>query len=322
MNILVLKDWNIGLGEFDDHWDGIMAAFNEISRKHSLMFVTKLNEIQGVVRVHDLNVHSDHSAGLTRWIPLVEAEEWDVIICWGSLDRPWHNYLDEYSCPKILCHAGGPTDHPNNSMFDVFCCESQVYIDQYKALGKKAVRAFGTNTKIFYNEPRSAKVFDSIYPASFCFHKNHELYARAVGPRGLTVGNFNEQNIVGKMYQLNTPVMGRVSSETLRSLYNMSRTTVIPCGTNGGAQRVVLESMACGVPVIVAEDNDKCVEFVEESGFGRVVIPVEEEIRTAVRELCETPMDPSLGVNYVKSKWTEYDYAMHIMDAVSIARAS
>ena len=321
MNILVLKDWNTSIVEFKEHWDGIMQAFCEISRKHRVLFMTKIDEFEGIQDINGLCVLSDRQPMLTKTIPLVEREDWDAIVAWGSLDRPWHQYLDEYSCPKVLCHAGGPTGHPNAKFFDAFCCESQVYIDAYKSQGKKAVRAFGTNTKIFRREARTPKLIDAIYPASFCYHKNQELFARAMGGKGLCVGNFNEQNIVGTVLSMGTPVLGRVSSEALCDLYNMSRVTIIPCGPQGGAQRVVLESMACGTPVIVASDNDKCVEFVEESGFGQVVEPIGAEIRRIAENTVANPPDPSLGTEYVKSKWTEHHYANSILEAISIAKS-
>ena len=89
----------------------------------------------------------------------------------------------------------------------------------------------------------------------------------------------------------------------------MSSTVCIPSGPDGGSQRVVLESFACGVPVICSKDNDKCAEFVRESGFGKLVDPIPELFRDAVNELVAAPLDPQVGVDYIRSKWTEYHYA-------------
>lgn len=319
MNIAVLKDWNTTYEEFAEHWDGIMAAFWEIAKRHPLLFVTKIDGHEGMLTFRNVSVYSNHEN--KKITPLVEQEEFDAVICWGSLDRPWHQYLDEYLCPKILCFAGGPTEHPNLKHFDVICVESKIYEDKFRAQGKKAIRAFGTNTSVFRYEGRTPKVIDALYPASFCFHKNHELFARAMQNCGLAVGNYNEQSIVGRVLQIGTPTLPRVSSETLRDLYNMSHCVVLPGGPDSGSQRVVLEAFACGTPVVVMSDNDKCREFVEESGFGRVVEPIDREIRDTVEELMMQRLDPMLGINYVKSKWTEHHYASSILEAISIAKS-
>lgn len=315
MNILFVKDWNTTYEEFADHWDGIMAAISEIGKKHKVTFVTKLGENNYEFDRWHMHVVSNH--GQFPFNPHL----YDAVVCWGSLDRPWHYLLRGYDGPKVLCFAGGPTNHPYRQFFDAMCAESKVYEDTFLKQGFKVVRAFGTNTKIFRLERRTPKAFQALYPASFCFHKNQELFARAMGSFGLCVGNHNEISIVGKVIQLGTPVLRRVSSEALADLYNMSSCVVLPGGPNSGAQRVVLESMACGTPVVVASDNDKCREFVEESGFGIVVEPVEREIQEAVRELIANPPDPLGGVNYVQSKWTEEHYAFSILKAISIAKS-
>lgn len=319
MNVLILKDWNTSFNEFSEHWDGIMAAFWEIARRHRTLFVTKIDGHEGMMTFKDVSVYSNHEN--KKITPLVEQEEFDAVICWGSLDRPWHQYLDEYLCPKILCFAGGPTQHPNLKHFDVVCVESQVYEDRFRAQGVKVIRAFGTNTKLFAYESKTPKVIDALYPASFCFHKNHELFARAMEGHGLCVGNYNELSIVGRVLQYGTPTIRRVSSEVLCDLYNMSHCVVLPGGPDSGSQRVVLEAFACGTPVVVMSDNDKCREFVEESGFGKVVEPIDTEIRDAVEELMMERLAPNIGVGYVKSKWTESHYAESILQAISIAKS-
>lgn len=316
MKISFLKDWSDEPSELFDTEDGIIAAIRILASKHDLTFYTRKPSIftgaltytlKGVKVVHldDIDISN-------------QVNNCDVLLSWGSLDRPWHQKIQSLKIPKILLFAGGPTDHYYLRGFNHVCVESRVYEEAFKAQGVSVSRSFGTNTEVFFREGRTPKVFDALYPASFCFHKNQELFARSVDSRGLAVGRFNEPSIVGKCLQLGTPVLGRVSSASLCNLYNMCYTTVVPCGTNGGAQRVVLESMACGTPVIVASDNDKCVEFVKESGFGRIVEPVGIEIREAIEELISHPLDPQIGLDYIQSKWTQHHYAKSLEEAINL----
>lgn len=292
MKIAFVKDWHDDPEHLAGNKDGILAAIDLLAKRHDLCFISR---------------HTDAGLGNLAYA--------DAILCWGSLDRPWHGQLPKH-IPALLCFAGGPLDHPFLANFRHVFVESAVYETAFRARGISVSRAFGTNESLFRPEPRTPKIFDAIYPASFCFHKNQELFARALGSRGLCVGPQNELDIVGRCLALGTPVLGRVSSKTLCDLFNMARCTVIPNGPNGGSQRTVLESLACNVPVVLADDNDKCREFVEESRCGIIVPPIPEAIREAVDQLVQRPLPPC-GRDYVLSKWTAEHYANALEAGIS-----
>lgn len=316
MRILFAPDWSVPLDEQFCYQDGIREAVRLLSLKHKLLWVTGGRDSSISCQSYRLNlVNNEH-----KMLALVDSFKPDVLLCWGSLDRPWHRSLHERypKLPKVLCFAGGPTDQVAKSYFNVIVVESQKYLDDFTKIGVAAMRGFGTNTKVFKNMKRP-KVWDAIYPASLCFHKNIELFCKATNERGLCVGNYNEHTIVSKVLQIGTNLLSRVDSTALAHLYNMSRVTLITAGPDGGAQRVVLESMACGTPVIVMSDNDKCVEFVTESGFGKVTHPIEEEIRDSLQGLISAKLDPTLGINYVKKYWSENHYADSIEAAINKA---
>lgn len=312
MNIAFLHDWTMPLNEYLDNEDGLPAAIEVIAKSHQVAWYTSGPGL------------TFHHKGYT--LHLVPTEEYlatliatqlpDVIIAWGSLDRPWHKLVHDRfkSTPKVLCFAGGPRNHIAKSYFQVIVCESQVYIDDFTKLGVTAVRGFGTNMQIF--RPLGIpKVFNAIYPASFCFHKNLELFARTFEGAGLLVGNHNEPSVVSKVLSFGTPILPRVSSRALSYLYNISHATVITGGPESGSQRIVLESMSCGVPVIVMSDHDRCTEFITSSGFGRICHPIDIEIRQAFKDLMDNPIDRNIGINYIASNWSESKYAEAILGA-------
>ncbi len=322
MKIAFIHDWTVPIEEQFEYKDGIRKAVQLLTKLHDVIYITGGESIATF----------SHTSPKTHLITndllgtCIDSFKPDVLLCWGSLDRPWHRSLHERykGLPKVLCFAGGPTEHVAKSYFNVIVCESQVYIDAFTKVGVTAMRGFGTNTELF-RKLNLPKKFDAIYPASLCFHKNIELFSRAMSDRGLVVGNHNEPTIASKVLSLGSHLMHRVNSETLCDLYNMSNVTVVTAGPDGGAQRVVLESMSCGTPVIVMSDHDRCVEFVEESGFGKVVHPVECEIRDAVDELIHDKMDPQDGVNYVRANWSEYNYMESLekacLEAINVRRS-
>lgn len=312
MKIAFFHDWTMPINEYLDNEDGLPRAIEVLAEKHNIQWYTGGHGLTFPYKGYTLHFVPTGQA-LTK---LVSIQPPDVLVCWGSLDRPWHQILHERfpSIPKVLCFAGGPRNHIATSYFRVIVCESQVYIDDFTKAGVAATRGFGTNTKVF--SPRGLpKVWNAIYPASLCFHKNIELFARSFEGAGLLVGNHNEPTLVSKALSFGTPPLHRVNSNTLADLYNMARTTVITAGPDGGAQRVVLESMACGIPVVIMSDHDRCLEFVKESNFGRICHPVDIEIRQAVADLIDSPLDRNIGINYVAAKWSEYHYAQAILDA-------
>lgn len=314
LNIAILHDWTMPLNEYLDNEDGMPRAIEVIAKTNQVCVYTGGQPLTMNHKGYKLNIVPSEVNLLER----LEAQKPDVIIGWGSLDRPWFQAIHERfkSTPKVLCFAGGPRNHIAKSYFNVIVCESQCYIDDFTKVGVTAVRGFGTNTDVF--RPLGLpKVWNAIYPASLCFHKNIELFARSFDGNGLCVGNHNEPTIASKVLSLGTPLMHRVNSRTLADLYNMARVTVITAGPEGGAQRVVLESMACGIPVIVMSDHDRCIEFVEESGFGIICHPIDIEIREAVDSILSgrNPMPFQSGVDYIKSKWSEYHYADALLDA-------
>lgn len=312
MRISFVHDWEMPVNEYLDNEDGLPKAIQLIAQNHNLQWITNGQNLTMSMGKYTLNSVPNEAT----LISLIKAHSPDVIVCWGGLDRPhWKLFHEVFkSTPKVLCFAGGPRHHIAKSYFNVIVCESQCYIDDFTRVGVTAVRGFGTNIDVF--RPLGLpKVWNAIYPASLCFHKNIELFARTFEGSGLCVGNHNENTIVSKVLSFGTPLMHRVNSRTLADLYNMSRVTVITAGPEGGAQRVVLESMACGIPVIVMSDHDRCIEFVEESRFGRVCHPVDTDIRETVQDLLNNMPDKFIGVNYIKSKWSQDHYAAAIIDA-------
>lgn len=313
LRIAFIKDWHDELEHIGGNADGILAAVAELSKRHDLRFFTHNKYGNRDIEFTENGINYVLTEQLDRhWEWIIQA---DVILSWGSLDRPWHARLPR-NVPAILCFAGGPTEHPHLHNFDHIVVESEVYFRSFSRHVVGVSRAFGTNTDIFRPEPRTPKIFDAIYPASFCYHKNQEVFARAMGPRGLAVGNYNVEDIVGKCLQFGTPTVRRVSSAALSDLYNMARVCVVPCGPSGGAQRVVLESFACGIPVVLADDNDKCAEFVTESGFGELAPPIPEAIRDAVERVIAKNLPPALGRDYIMSKWTHHHYAAALERAI------
>lgn len=239
----------------------------------------------------------------------VLAEEPDAILVFGDLSRPLLGELRDCGIPIAIAFSGGLYDEFED-VPDVIFVESQVYYDRFKKNGRNVIRAFGTNTDIFkpFSQP---KIFDACYPATMATWKRPELFAKAMGKRGIACGWFQpHEPHVWQTYQKHgCALLHHQNAESVNLIYNMSHTCVITADSTGGCQRTVLEAMAVGIPPVVMKDSDKTTEYVKESGYGVIVEPDVTEIRRVVGKLIRHPLDPQLGQDYINSKYTHHHYA-------------
>ena len=74
--------------------------------------------------------------------------------------------------------------------------------------------------------------------------------------------------------------------------------------------------MGCGVPVICCNDSPKNIEFIQDSGFGRITDPSGPSIRQAVEDLKNNPVDPYQLSAYVQEKWSGDVYAEQLLEGI------
>lgn len=232
------------------------------------------------------------------------------ILAWGSLDRPSFAGLKDYGVPVGLCFAGGPTEHPFSSIFDVIFVENDNYVTDFKKQGLPVVKAFGTNDRLF--RPKQLPIqWKGIYTASFAAWKRHHLFYEAIGDEGLAVGKVAEEEIdcFTSAKLTKTAIMPEVPYEVLPYLYNQSEIAIIPA--KAGGQRSVLEAMACNLFVIVCNDNVTTTEYVKDSFWGYAVDPTVEAIKEAIKKYdkSKNKIDLSLGRKYIENNYSAMQYA-------------
>jgi glycosyltransferase involved in cell wall biosynthesis len=286
-------------GRYKYQWrDGLAAAMKLIEQEHE-------------VRYFDFPLDGIHD-----FKP-------DVVLYWESpctlrgKDAANYQSVIDLPYPKALLFAGGPVDKDICHGFDLYFVESEINEREFEALGLPWKRAFGVNTQVMkpMNLP---KKWDGILFATFAGWKRHELFADALGNKGLAVGRVQETDMSGynRCMERGVEVMDEQTPEELAKLINQSDVAVNTAEFWGGGQRCTLEAMACGIPVIVTSDSPKNCEFVEESGFGVIVPPEVEPIKLAIEMIKEGQPFESQGVDYIQSKWTEKHYADSLLEGI------
>lgn len=283
------------------HWqDGLYAAMKLIEYDHEVRYydTTRLHEIA------DFNP--------------------DFVLYWEApctiLGKDAQNYRNVQSLPykKALLFAGGPLKKEWVEGFDVVFVESQVNEDDCKQQCINYRRAFGVNTQKMYPTGNNRSI-EGFLHATFAGWKRHELFAQALGSRGMVAGRTQEhdRNGYNECVALGVQICPELTADELRNLINQSWAVVNTADAWGGGQRCTLEAMACGTPVIAMTDSPKNCEFVDASGAGEIVDPNPQAIRDAIERI-----KPHIDVlskrahRYVQDKWTENHYASAILKGI------
>lgn len=285
-------------GRYGQWRDGLYAAMQILEKEHTVKYfdfpLTDIHDFKPDVVLY-----------------------WEAPCTFGGKDRL--NYWAVQGLPykKALLFAGGPIQDEWIEGFDLSFVESKLNEEEFAALGRPWKRAFGVNTQIF-KPVQQPKVFDGVFQATCASWKRHWLGAEAFGNKYAVMGRFQEEDPIGfiRVRAAGGLVLPELSAEAVSAMLSASHAVINTSDYWGGGQRTTLEAMACGIPPIVMEDSPKNREFVEESGFGAVAKPDFVSIREASWELKKRPQDPSIGVEYIKSRWTEQHYAAALLEGI------
>ena len=279
-----------------NHWnDGLRQAMRIIEREHEIKYFEPFEDIEAV----------------------------DVIIYWeapctiNGKNTEYYRKVQNNPIKKVLLFAGGPILDEGLFNFDLIFYESEINGDELKAKGYNCLKAFGINDEIF--KPMNLeKKYDGIMQGTFASWKRQGLFAKALGDKGLLCGRKQETDITpyNEAVQYGSNILLEQSYEDVAKLLNQSYMAVNTADCWGGGQRCTLEAMACGIPVIAMSDSPKNREYVEESGFGLVCEPQVEAIQKAVKQLKDNLLNPQIGIDYIKSKYTAKHYADNLLKGI------
>lgn len=313
MKIAFVHDWDVDYEQEFTWKDGLAAAIKDLATRHKVKFFVCADSTgrTGIIphAYFPIFVSDDIKKDVAEFKP-------DVIICWGDCTRPNAKSLSELGIPMALCFAGGDVQGETNRYFDHFFVESQVYYDRLEVMGKSVSRAFGTNTEIF-KPIKQAKLFDAVFPATYCEWKRHSLFAEAVkGLKTATAGwkyPDHEQWCYTIFDNQDNLTLPHISAESLSQLYGASRVCVVTSRSDGGSQRTVLEAMAMNLPVITMTDSDKTSEYVKDCGIGAVVDPDPKKIREAIEYWKDKQVNTR---DFIIAKYSEFTYAKALEEGI------
>lgn len=264
--------------------DGLMTAMDLIGKKHQVDWFMSGDE---------------------------PPDEYDWILVWGVSSVPFNFKLRAYKAKKALMCAGHADDTVNLNQFNAVFVESPLIYKQLKPYCRRLVHAFGVDTGFF--KPLSIpKCIDAVYPATFSLWKRQNLFAEAVGRRGLCFGVVQPDGVEDFDYcnQKGTVALGGLMPHSMMNvMYNVSRTCVITSWH--GSERTALEAMAVNVPVVVTNDNDLTCSLL--NGEGVITDPDPVSIRKAFEKALTMKVNTR---SYILKHYTAEIYAKKILEVI------
>lgn len=156
------------------HWnDGLREAMRHIEKKHKVEYVEPYDPLTGDVVLY-----------------------WEAPITAQGKHKEWYNQVRYVDKPKIMLFAGGEVRDEWCDGFDMFLVESEINEEDFDRIGRPWMRAFGVNERLFKPENLEKK-YDAFFQATFAGWKRHELFADAMGERGLCAGRRQEHDLNG-----------------------------------------------------------------------------------------------------------------------------
>lgn len=292
MKIAFVWDWTPEYWQSYTWADGLAAALVELQK-----------------RGHDIKAYADTDRVIPN--PMVKLRPinqldgtWpDVFLHWADMTRPhlWKHL--EYNKPMALCFAGGERITIQTEEWSHIFVESQTYFNTYKEGGFPVSMAFGTNTDLF-KPIQQAKIFDTIFPATFAAWKRHNIFAEATKDMLACAAGYMYQTHEQECWQVcvdaGNLVLPHISAQVLHRMYAASKTVAITSESVGGSQRTVLEALAMNIPCIVT-DSDKY----DYNGVIRVE-PTAEAVRQAILDNRNKTIETR---DYILNTWSHTTYA-------------
>jgi glycosyltransferase involved in cell wall biosynthesis len=265
--------------------DGLVAAFDLITKEHQV----------------DWYLCGD-----------TPEDKYDWIMPWGVSSIPFNRDIEKYKAKKALLCAGHPQDRAFLNKFDVVFVETPLMYELTKPYCKKIVLAFGTDTDYF--KPRKVKkAIDAFFPATFSPWKRQDLFARAIGKRGIVCGIIQPDGLHEHDACMKSGVYtlaGLMPSYLVSHLYNMARTCVVTSWH--GSERTVLEAMASNLPVVLTNDNALACSLLPKEGIK--VDPSPKAIKKGFEKALTMKVNTR---EYILKNYSHKIYAKRILEAIT-----
>lgn len=205
---------------------------------------------------------------------LMFKSNWDYVVDKFARDYLWHSDGSACNLTRSLQLAGSyppPAAPASTRFYDFVFYETEWYAESFPL--PHSLHAFGIDTDSMrarcHRSDKKNKQWDWLFVGAFADHagfKRPERLAERTGRR-LAVGKLKDNSgstssaaelVVGALERAGVTVQrAPVPWDQLADLIASAHNVLVPDDWRGGGERIVLETRACGVNVVIEPDNPK-----------------------------------------------------------------
>jgi hypothetical protein len=265
LKLCIVWDWHVDPQELLTDKQAKLQAWRGLALNHEV-HICVLSETFAYSGIQDETGTIYNSfVAYNHLLDFIVSSKFDRILTWGSVDRPIHCLLltrKDRLPPVSFQFAGGPHEGNELALFDLIFTQNLSDKLKFDELGKRTIQVFGVDKQFWSSNTLQEKLFEVIYPASFCSHKRNEVVSELYEQDAVLVGKWDDMRIVDECKSFGSLVLPYTPHETLRELYRASKKCVIPA--IAGSQRTLVEAQSCGLEIeLISDDNYKCKEILD-----------------------------------------------------------
>lgn len=186
--------------------------------------------------------------------------------CWDWVVDNYITSLKNLNVPKgiMISCSKLPKIKKNIFNYDVLWYETFWYGQQIMGHPLK-IHAFGIDSTLFKKVDIKKNV-DLLSIGGFTSYKRFDFLINKDYKKKLVVGTKSyddSNNVIIQLENNNIECVDYVNQEDLVNIINQSKLVYLPCEINGGGERALLEARACGVKVLIEDDNPKLKELLD-----------------------------------------------------------
>jgi hypothetical protein len=180
----------------------------------------------------------------------------------GNIFKSIKDKIKDSKIGIFISSSGSIPSQQQLDEFDIIFYETDWYFN-YANLNRhqNAYKAFGVDHSLIEENKITKKDIDYLFVGSIVGYKRPWEILKYEGVK-VCVGEIVDYKIKSFLEKNGVLVISFVDYKSLMNLYARSKNCIVPCELHGGGERAVLESRACGVPVLVMQDNPKLKELI------------------------------------------------------------
>jgi hypothetical protein len=195
----------------------------------------------------------------------------DFVLGWGGFNSNVDKYIKNLhgKYKTGLCIGGNGFQSNKMDYYNVLFYET-TWIREFLELKyhSNIIHAFGINSDI-YNPATipTPVIWDFIGVGSLSNWKRWDKFLNLPSSNRLVIGEYQVDNLIESQQISNNllangvMISNSVSPFDLVNYYHWSRILYMPSTIYGGGERAILEARACGLKIMIEEDNDKLKEL-------------------------------------------------------------